>query len=620
MRWFYLCDVNIDNLSFRFRSLIDQYAKLRKDVRSGGVNDQEISKETNEIAIEQRRLIENVVIRRSRLDLGTITRYKNDLQKQNISFPKIEGPSLVQYDLSGLSDLYVRTLDKLVENYTAARYQPTKYGVNFAMFNMKVGTEIDASGLRIGQINLANHMKRLLVMRFESSKDAFKKTLEKMIRTNKIVEEWWLKYGSVPILKKGQLPNPDDYTDEDGEISFEFDVEIERLSKTKGLIAIPKDMFEFGEEFYNDLRNDTNLLASIHDEWFLDKKLDNVDPKRDKLLEQLLRLIDEDPNRKIVVFSSYADTVNYLFESFKNHRRFTKYTAADSQSIRKVIKMNFDAAIPKKNQLDDFDVLFATDALSEGVNLHRAGIVINYDIPYNPTRVIQRVGRINRINMKIFDEIFVYNFFPTVIGEAETKLKQISTLKINLMNTVRSIPRRSRIQRRNTSFSGTVVYGKKGEDSVFALGNESEARIISVEEALPIFASLETEKAFNVDANFYNLMNFVKDTLFSKNSVPPIKGRRQKSISVLSAIMTEKPEMTNYCNDLIKLIKEYDDISEGTLKDISNINLNNLENIGEGLRTIISEQLVQNVLERVEKIDQVKESLLLVEEHINETR
>ena len=62
--------------------------------------------------------------------------------------------------------------------------------------------------------------------------------------------------------------------------------------------------------------------------------------------------------------------------------------------------------------MNDYDILIATDAISEGFNLHRAGIIFNYDIPYNPTRVIQRVGRINRINKKVFDELFIYNFFP----------------------------------------------------------------------------------------------------------------------------------------------------------------------------------------------------------------
>jgi superfamily II DNA/RNA helicase len=61
--------------------------------------------------------------------------------------------------------------------------------------------------------------------------------------------------------------------------------------------------------------------------------------------------------------------------------------------------------------------------------LHRAGVIFNYDIPFNPTRVIQRIGRINRINKKVFDALYVYNFFPTSIGEAETRIQQIARSK-----------------------------------------------------------------------------------------------------------------------------------------------------------------------------------------------
>ena len=80
------------------------------------------------------------------------------------------------------------------------------------------------------------------------------------------------------------------------------------------------------------------------------------------------------------------------------------------------INTNFDASLPLKKQRDDYDVLLATDKLSEGFNLNRAAMVINYDIPWNPVRVIQRVGRINRISKKVFETLYITNFFPTEQG------------------------------------------------------------------------------------------------------------------------------------------------------------------------------------------------------------
>src|SRR3712207_8299314 len=57
-------------------------------------------------------------------------------------------------------------------------------------------------------------------------------------------------------------------------------------------------------------------------------------------------------------------------------------------------------------------------------------------IPYNPTRVIQRIGRINRINKKVFDNLYIYNYFPTEIGESETRTKEISTLKMAMIHAI----------------------------------------------------------------------------------------------------------------------------------------------------------------------------------------
>src|SRR3990172_8745829 len=75
-----------------------------------------------------------------------------------------------------------------------------------------------------------------------------------------------------------------------------------------------------------------------------------------------------------------------------------------------------------------------SDKLSEGVNLNRAGAVINYDIPWNPTRVIQRLGRINRIGKKVFEALYIYNFFPTQQGADIIKSREIASQKMFLIH------------------------------------------------------------------------------------------------------------------------------------------------------------------------------------------
>ncbi len=92
------------------------------------------------------------------------------------------------------------------------------------------------------------------------------------------------------------------------------------------------------------------------------------------------------------------------------------------------IYKNFDASY--EEQENRYDILLSSDKISEGFNLNRAGMVINYDIPWNPVRVIQRLGRINRISKKVFDELYIVNFFPTEIGAELVKSREIASNKM----------------------------------------------------------------------------------------------------------------------------------------------------------------------------------------------
>ena len=255
-------------------------------------------------------------------------------------------------------------------------------------------------------------MRRLLVQRFESSKKAFEISLDRMIRASGNILNWIDKRGKVPIFKKGYLPDIEDFykqheTSGDelfGEeiVGTLFDDEIEKF-EAKGLFEVDIEYFE--DSFLEDIKADIRILGRIRQAWFGEgKRL--PDPKKEHFAEILIRQIKNDPNRKIVVFSSYADTIDDLYETLKSKVRVIKYTSKESKNVKKTIELNFDAGKKTDIQQNDYDVLAATDAISEGYNLHRAGTVFNYDIPYNPTRVIQRVGRINRINKKVFERLF----------------------------------------------------------------------------------------------------------------------------------------------------------------------------------------------------------------------
>ena len=668
---------SVDNLSLRFRELIERYKKLRKAMIKG-LGQDEIDSEAEGIAEEQRRLIESVVIRRSRLDLKRIKRYREDLERQNVDFAEVIGPELMEYDLGGLLDLYLETLSAIsstdgTDGFIGARYKPAVYINNQAEFLEMFGDDLEENVLRNAQVNLADLMRKLLVMRFESSKHAFQRTLGTMIQTNQLIERWWVELGKVPIMKKGQIPDPDDLSDfeEDGESESSLEMELEQLKSEKGLISVPIKLID--PKFIEDVRHDTALLSRIYAHWFDDPRMKDEDPKTDDLSIRIFSLLRENPKRKIIIFSAYADTVNYLDEQLRvrGHKKILRYTAADaSTSNRKIINLNFDASVPDHIQQHDYDVLIATDALSEGYNLHRAGVVINYDIPYNPTRVIQRVGRINRINKKVFDQLFIFNSFPTAIGEAETRVKQISTLKMKLINAivgsdtktltddesvrsffkdeyvdaeslsetmswdaghrdayfkaleneelmsrVLSIPRRSRILRKNREVSQVVVFGKKGDQSIFTISDDmAEAVIVSNEKAVPLFFAENSEEGFSVQDRFAPIFNKAKEKLFAKNPLPSIKGRRQDAIKNLMAIRDALPSAESYCSDLIQIIKEFDDVSEGTLKDIVQIDMSNVNETYTELQRLVPAQFIRNVIDRAHRADDGAELLLLAQE------
>ncbi len=156
---------------------------------------------------------------------------------------------------------------------------------------------------------------------------------------------------------------------------------------------------------------------------------------------KLLKFVDElsinDVLRKnhLIIFTESKETANYLFENIDEEYpgKVLLFTGDSGESIRDKVLENFDARA--RHPKEDYRILVSTEVLSEGVNLHRANVVINYDIPWNPTRMMQRVGRINRVDT-LFDVIHTFNFFPTTQSNDQIKLKEVAEAKINAFLTL----------------------------------------------------------------------------------------------------------------------------------------------------------------------------------------
>ena len=191
---------SVDNLGVRFHELIAKYNKLEKEGKKNLTA--QIKKELDKLSEELRILIDPVIVRRSRLDLQEVKEYAEDLKMQNIQFPEVVGPELVEYDLGEIRQLYLSTLDKLSNQFICARYNPSAYLINPQEFNKKYGELFGEMNIQLFQGNLAKFIKRLLVMRFESSKAAFKSTLTSLFSSYENIKKWWAK-GYVPIKKSG---------------------------------------------------------------------------------------------------------------------------------------------------------------------------------------------------------------------------------------------------------------------------------------------------------------------------------------------------------------------------------------------------------------------------------
>ena len=669
----------VENLGESFRELIAKYKEMEKAKREKRMTDEEVKKEAERIASNIRSIINPLVVRRSRIDLRQIPAYKKDLHTQGIKPVIPDDPQELNYELSESQlKLYLRTLDLIAESehkedgitrFKSARYQPVAYAIKETIEELtkylEKRTGVEYRMLVGRQKNVSSFMRKLLVQRFESSVYAFRQSLGFMIQSAENLLTWIDKTDEIPVFKKGNLPDVEDFYEitDDGiqEIFDAFE-----LYEQKGLFTIPRRFIS--DEFIDDVKSDIALLKKIQEEWFGEDNQIKFDPKLDEFNRLLAEHRKKDPKRKIVVFSAFADTVNYLGKTLQqdgNPLRVMKYTSDDASSSNKdIIRSNFDAGLRKELQQDDYDILIATDAISEGYNLHRAGEIFNYDIPYNPTRVIQRIGRINRINKKVFEHLYIFNFFPTEVGEAETRTKEISTLKMAMIHAIMGedtkaltkdeevqsffaeryrkelsktetaswdtpyrrlldqlkgtdlykeallIPHRARIARHaEKPRYGIMMFGKKGNDFVFKIANGDKITMLSAEEAFSLFEAKQNEPPFAVNESFDVTYQFLKSKLFSGIDKQRRDPRLSKAIDNLKLIRESNILDKTYVDDLL-IVAKADGLSGYEVRYLTNIKKNEII----GLPKMISHAYLLRKLETMASVEAGEESLILTEQ------
>lgn len=341
------------------------------------------------------KLLREVMIRRTRSEI--VQYYADDMEKQGLSFPKLGNPIPIAYEFDTKTDETFNETISNIRRFKYSRYTPLLY-----LKDQKKYAQMLAA-----QRNMGGFMKGILVKRLESSFYAFGKTLSRFVES---YERFITMYetGTVLISKKVNVYDLMDSGDTRKLLKLIEDEDVMQFSSD-----------EFKPSLIKDLKYDLNQLRYLQSLW---ADID-IDPKLIQFKSELggdARL----KGKKIIVFTESKETADYLYselgELFGDRR--VCFSGQSSAALKAEIEDSFNPKYVNKDN-DKYDLLITTDVLAEGINLHRANVLVNYDLPWNPTRIMQRVGRINRVGT-VYDEIFVFNFFPTAQSDAQMPLKE----------------------------------------------------------------------------------------------------------------------------------------------------------------------------------------------------
>lgn len=320
-------------------------------------------------------------------------------------FPRFAHAMAYELDEDEESLIVGEGIDPDAPQLTLARYAPSRY--------------LKAGDPEHQEIQLAGLLRSGLLKRFESSSRAFANTCRKMASSHGA----FLELTSQGYVATGEMLSDWIATDTDDADEF---IEREGYGDVQ-----PASEYHI-EELREAVASDRELLLALAEE--ADQIRNEDDPKLDALIESLEGIVkqaEEDAvgeentrdHRKVIIFSYFADTVAWIHERLVREicenpvlepYRGRIATITGDEGDRSKVLFGFapkSSKAPPGRDQDRYDVLLTTDVLAEGVNLQQARHIINYDLPWNPMRLVQRHGRIDRIGSP-YDEVFLRCFFP----------------------------------------------------------------------------------------------------------------------------------------------------------------------------------------------------------------
>ncbi|MBQ2188500.1 MAG: helicase [Bacteroidales bacterium] len=416
----------LGDITGSFSDWISRYKQLMRD-RDTLPHDVFV-KAVDKIMEEVRhRVLEPIMVRRTRNNILNYNPYRIDIEEQGIKFPKFASIRDRQYKMDDyLAHLFGRTMQILTD--TPSEDNPNGTGVHYARYRavefFRPGVPYKGKQGKHVALLLTGIFRTHMVKRLESSFEAFKKSLHTFLN---------ITTGMIDMFVADKVLIAPEYNVKQLQVEKEMDLDdIIQYIESKGVER--KDFVYHSADFQpillDMLREDETQLKALCDEW----DAVDYDPKLELFVNMLQGELfnpRENKNHKLVIFSESVDTVNCLYRTMTERLGRTdvlRITAKNRDQERKRIAANFDANYSEK-QLDEFNIIVTSDVLAEGVNLHRANVIVNYDSPWNASRLMQRNGRVNRIG-STSDLIYNYMFYPSQEGDKQIQLYSNALIKL----------------------------------------------------------------------------------------------------------------------------------------------------------------------------------------------
>ena len=379
-------------------------------------------------------ILDSLTIARSRKHITTYYD-TTDIGK----FPHRNKPISINSPLTKNESITYVEIAELLTLLNLSVYTPLNYILpsRTEFYREKYEREVRSGSGKLSQIDRDNSLRVLMrinfLKRLESSVDSFRLTLESVIAFIN---------STLQSIASANQKDIESYQSQIGDENFDWESEWgdeENLIGRKIKVHVA-DIDR--RKWQEDLSQDLEILNSI---W---GKIVHIKGESDFKLQQLIGLIEtkiqhpiNTDNKKVIVFTAFADTANYLYENIqglikeKYGLHSTLITGSKKTTNAKSIPSDlnpiltcFSPISKGKSQLypkisESIEILIATDCISEGQNLQDCDYLVNYDIHWNPVRIIQRFGRIDRIG-SINESITMVNFWPDVTLDAYINLKQ----------------------------------------------------------------------------------------------------------------------------------------------------------------------------------------------------